>query len=635
RVDSGESQSDAFSFEVLPRPPAPDLKGRVALFDPVGETAKMLTSRGVSFQSVDASASLSGFDVLMIGKRALTVDGAAPALDRVRDGLKVVVFEQTGAVLENRLGFRVEEYGLRQVWPRVAGSPLLSSLNSTNLRDWRGASTLLPPTMDYSLNPRFSGAPSVRWCGLEVTRLWRCGNWGNVASVLIQKPSRGDFLPIVDGGYALEFSPLLEYREGQGMVLFCQMDVTGRTESDPAAEILFENILRYVDTWHPSARRSALYAGEPAGLTWLKSCGIDAGEYMGGKLAPDQVVILGPHPPAELRSQASPLADWLKQGGHLLALGLDQAEADAYLPQHVSIQSAEHIAAWFPACNANSPFAGVAPADVHNRDPRALPLLTGGATTYGDGVLAQSGNVVLCQLLPWQFETDPDHFNQRRTFARSSVALSRILGNLGVSGNAPLLQRFARPVNAASGTSILTNGDFKLDTNHDGLADGWEFSGGPQGTVCTREAFNSGWSEVIKVPSLTPDAKPPEVMLAQHDLPIRKGQWYRLSLVTRAADFTARTINWTIQNTANWQPLMDYQNFAPTPDWHTNTFMLQAKDTAAKGTKFQIWFSGTGKVWLADVRLEQMPDPALGRWASGMYLLEPTEWDDPYRFFGW
>jgi beta-galactosidase len=57
----------------------------------------------------------------------------------------------------------------------------------------------------------------------EVPRLWRCGNRGNVASVLIEKPAVGDFLPIVDGGFSLQYSPLMEYREGKGMLLFCQM----------------------------------------------------------------------------------------------------------------------------------------------------------------------------------------------------------------------------------------------------------------------------------------------------------------------------------------------------------------------------------------------------------------------------
>jgi len=88
--------------------------------------------------------------------------------------------------------------------------------------------------------------------------VWRCGNRGNVASILIEKPARGDFLPIVDGGFSVQYSPLLEYREGQGMLLFCQLDVTGRTQADPAAENLTRNILDYVSTWKPSPRRTAV-----------------------------------------------------------------------------------------------------------------------------------------------------------------------------------------------------------------------------------------------------------------------------------------------------------------------------------------------------------------------------------------
>ena len=117
----------------------------------------------------------------------------------------------------------------------------------------------------------------MTWYGLEITRLWRCGNRGNVASVLIEKPPRGDFLPIVDGGYALQYSPLLEYHEGKGMVLFCQMDVTARTESEPAAETLVGNILRYVQTWRPSPRRTGgMRRRSLAALAWLTACGIEA-----------------------------------------------------------------------------------------------------------------------------------------------------------------------------------------------------------------------------------------------------------------------------------------------------------------------------------------------------------------------
>ena len=68
--------------------------------------------------------------------------------------------------------------------------------------------TILPPRLKYELNPKFNGAPTVQWCGLPVTRLWRCGNRGNVASVLIEKPARGDFLPCDGRGLVALEEPL-------------------------------------------------------------------------------------------------------------------------------------------------------------------------------------------------------------------------------------------------------------------------------------------------------------------------------------------------------------------------------------------------------------------------------------------
>jgi hypothetical protein len=805
KFSTGESQEDSFRLQVIPRSVSPRPASKFALFDPSGQTTKLLAGLGVSCQPVGATDNLSGFDVLLIGKGAVTVDGPAPALTRVRDGLKVVVFEQTAEVLEKRLGFRVEEYGLRQVWPRVPDSPLLAGLKTENLHDWRGSSTLLPPTMAYKLNPRYNGAPTVSWCGLEVPRLWRCGNWGNVASVLIEKPPRGDFLPILDGGYALQYSPLLEYHEGRGLVLFCQMDVTARTETEPAAETLAGNILRYVDAWRPAPRRTAVYAGEHAGQAWLAACGIEAAPFKGAPPTADQVLIVGPGGARDLAAQSSTIGPWVKAGGRVLALGLDQEAANSFLPTQVTIKPAEHIAAWFAPFSAQSLLAGVAPADVHNRDPRKLPLVAGGATAYGDGVLAATGNVVFCQLPPfqvskamgalssiqvtggdtaghkksalvslgslvsaqfgqklrggeigktytfaarvkaidapavvrleveragrpwdraargqditvspgdwtelhltfpvdkaypegwqaylngsgeaasfqvdrirlsegayipstdpasaatklpdrnnmftnvnfeaglasWYFNHGPEQFNLRRTFGRTSFAVSRLLGNLGVASSTPLLERFAEPVGASKGPSLVKNGDFNTDTSGDGLADEWEFGSNPKGAACTREALAGpagGWAQLIAVPPVAAGAKPPEIMIAQHDLPIRGAQWYRLSLRTRAEGLTTKDISWAVQNTANWQSLFDYQNITPKEEWQTNSFVLQAKDTAVKGTKFQIWFNGTGKLWLSDVRLEPIQDPTAGRWLDGLYLTRPTEWDDPYRFFGW
>jgi beta-galactosidase len=453
RFSNGETQTDALPIDVLPLPTEVRTGARIALFDPKGETGSLLNKLGVQSQSVAADADLATYDVLILGKSALTVAGPAPDLQRVRDGLKVVAFEQTADVLEKRLGFRVAEYGLRQVFTRVPDHPLLAGIAAQDLHDWRGGATILPARLKYEMRPRYG--PTIQWCDIPVTHLWRCGNQGNVASVLIEKPARGDFLPILDGGFALQYSPLLEYREGKGMVLFCQMDVTGRTEPEPAADTLVRNLLRYVSAWKPDPRREAVYVGDPSGKSYLESAGVSLGSYEGGSLSPNQVLVVGPSGGRQLAPQ---IADWIRSGGNALALGLHEADTSAWLPFKVTMKKTEHIAACFASSGTDSRLAGVGPADVHNRDPRQLPLVSDGAQVIGDGVLAkaQNANVVFCQLAPWQF--DGTTSNLRRTRRHAAFLVSRLLANLGVSGSTPLLARFAQPVDTTKPEKRWSNG---------------------------------------------------------------------------------------------------------------------------------------------------------------------------------
>jgi hypothetical protein len=446
RFSGGETQADSGSIHVLP-PESRSMKtdARIALFDPKGETAALLKAMHISFEPLGGSADLSGFDILVVGKAALTVDGPAPSISRVREGLKVIVFEQTSAVLEKRLGIRALEYGLRQLFPRVSRHPVLEALAAEHLQDWRGEATILPSRLEYEMRPRHG--PTVRWCDIPVTRVWRCGNRGNVASVLIEKPARGAFLPVVDGGFGLQFGPLLEYREGKGMILFCQMDVTGRTETEPAAESLVRNIFRYASTWKPTVTRQIVYSGDQAGSNYLESVGITARSYDGGNLSREHVLVVGPGGGPQLAASAPSLAAWLKAGGNLLAIGLDAQEANSFLPFKVDTKKAEHIAACFDPFEASSLLAGIGPADVHNRDPRNFHLLTSGATIFGDGVLARAErfNVIFCQIVPWQFKSNGKP-NIKRTFRRAAFLVSRLLANMGVAAASPILDRFSTPV---------------------------------------------------------------------------------------------------------------------------------------------------------------------------------------------
>jgi len=162
------------------------------------------------------------------------------------------------------------------------------------------------------------------------------------------------------------------------------------------------------------------------------------------------VLVLGPGAAKTLASEATAIAAWLKGGGKLLAIGMSQDELTTMLPIRVATRSTEHISSFVEAFGVKSFAAGIGPADLHNRDPRQFPLITGGAETSGDGVLAQAegGNIVFCQMAPWQFSDKQP--NLKRTHRRASFLLSRLLANLGVAGSTPLLGRFHDPVRTST-----------------------------------------------------------------------------------------------------------------------------------------------------------------------------------------
>ncbi|MBN1675079.1 MAG: hypothetical protein JXR37_28820 [Kiritimatiellae bacterium] len=638
-LGDGDVQTDTFAVHVLPPAPAAKAPGRLALFDPKGETGSLLAALGVPYRTVAANANLADFDTLVLGKESLTPLGPAPDISRVRDGLKVIVFEQTPEALEKRLGFRVAEYGMRNAFKRVPDHPLLAGLEAEHLRDWRGAATLLPARFKHHRGPQ--GALMVWWCDIEVTRLWRCGSRGNVASVSIEKPARGDFMPVVDCGFSLQYSPLLEYREGKGMVLLCQMDVTGRTEADPAADRLARNILAYAAAWKPGPGRRALYAGDPAGKRHLEEAGVAVGAYAGGQLAPEQVLVAGPGCGAQLAPHAAAIGAFVKAGGHILALGLDEANANAFLPLKIGTKNDEHISTVFEPFGAESLLAGVGPADVHNREPKEFPLVTGGALAIGNGVLAraENANVVFCQLAPWNFPYKHPQ-NMKRTFRRASYLVNRLLANMGVAGSTSrFLARFGNPAadqDRAEGVEPaprLTAGEKKLvlpvEWQGKALAkaekspDGWRRAGLTDGdwrpirvSRCWEEQFTDlaefDGTFLYRLSFHAPaDMAGAEAMLTLGVVYDEDTTFLNGTEIGRTTEQTLKKKDWN-----NWwwkKPVRRYKVPKGLLQAGENVLAIQVNNRKGPG----------GLV------MGYRP------WLAGLYLDRPEEWDYPYRFSRW
>ena len=55
--------------------------------------------------------------------------------------------------------------------------------------------------------------------------------------------------------------------------------------------------------------------------------------------------------------------------------------------------------------------------------------------------------MVFCQMAPWDYGPNPQ-MNLRRTYRRAAFLVSRLLGDMGLGATTPILERFAKPVDA-------------------------------------------------------------------------------------------------------------------------------------------------------------------------------------------
>jgi hypothetical protein len=341
------------------------------------------------------------------------------------------------------------------------------------------------------------------------------------------------------------------------------------------------------------------------------------------------------------------VAEFVNDGGHVLTVGLEAPEANVVLPIRVDTEKKEHIASYFDAPGRESLFAGIGPADVHNRAPRVLPLVASGAKAIGDGIMAQvSGtNVVLSQLPPYAISraqgalpsfvvSDEEAVDGKRSalvaLGTASEAGMR-LGQKVKEGKVGKTYTFAasmKPLNesirvhleiegassprdrVAKGADVLLAADewtelhvtFKVEKT---FPQGWfaYLAGGRDGDQLRVDCFRITEGGYIPLRAQSQS---------------RRGVPAAREIVFANASFETGTQPWAFTCDEQFNLRRTYRRFS---------FAL-ARALANMGV-------AASTPLLDRFQLPLNPRKPEKRWLGAFYIDQPEEWDDPYRFFNW
>jgi len=400
--EGGVRQVDAFRVSTVGPAARPD--DPVDLYDEKGVTEKDFKRLGVRvrrFGHAWPTPESSCGRTVVVGReslsRAMFEEDVVPY---ARNGGRVLICEQRKDVLE-ALGFRVQEYGLRKCFARYR-EDAVGVLSDEHLRDWAGESTLLAPYRE-EIEGR-NDQPSATWAGFRNSRVWRCRNRGAVATVLPEKPTCGDWCALVDGGFDLQYAPVLDWHVGSGCIRFCQLDVSGRTESDPAADDMLVSLLRFGSK-----------AKAPNGGRLVRS-----GETL------DETLV-----------------EYVRTGGTLLCAGLNAGEVRRLWPD-ARVEDRKGVC-YGRIERLPEELNGLSNADWAWHGTLDFAAFTDTCETGNSAiriVRMGKGRLVFWQVPPWRIDDGARPY-LRTSRRRAEFAFSRVKANLGVVSDEPPGIRYA------------------------------------------------------------------------------------------------------------------------------------------------------------------------------------------------
>lgn len=194
-----------------------------------------------------------------------------------------------------------------------------------------------------------------------------------------------------------------------------------------------------------------------------------------------------------------------------------------------------------------------------------------------------------------------------RSRQRSIRALTLVL-----AGGMAVVAASTADATSAAGGSLLPAGEFEADADGDGLANGWHFSG-DEG-VQVRFAIEPGQygpCQRIECTSFRRLSSSSHVLIWTPVLRLEAGHTYQLTFYVRGQGLTETPVNVSILDTEPvWTPIGLLRTVVPNAYWRRYSFRFEASKSASENTRLQVWFLGTGTLWLDEVSLLELePQP--------------------------
>jgi len=607
---NGKIIKDQFKLDLLNVKKKMDsFSQKIVLYDPKGKSTQLFKDAKIPFTKIDSLDEIEDNVILVIGREAFDKSQKSILnLNLLKDYSRILFLEQNYETLTKRLGFRATELGVRNVAVRSPHHPVVSGLTNNKFKNWRGASTMQKPYLDL---PNFETSnPTWSWCGFENKRVWRCGNRNAVASAIIEKPAKGNWRPILDCGFDMQYSPLMEFSNDKSTIIFCQMDISGRTKNEPVAISLLQNMLTYLAKTKATKFRQVFYDGDNRGKELLEKLGVKFQNMSHAKKLPENsLLVLGPS------SKSKNIQPIVKTGTNVLALGLNSKELNSILPGKIQSKEKETISFVDNTLTQVPALSGISNAEIHWRTFPKITALE--PTKDGDNPALRTikygkGSVVLSQAMPWHFDYIAKPY-LRTTYRRNVFLTARLLANAGAELKSPLSKFLSKPA-TLSKQNISTGWKVKSEKKLSNALKN-----------CPKPGFDDSSWDVVSLP---------------HSYPELGYTWYRLKFKVAKGFSNDVTISLgrcddesMVWLNGKFLGEITKKN-SPTNYWaRTRDYKLPKELVNSDSTNVivvrvnNIYLSGgmTGKPMLT----------TKGPWLKSYYLQTPVADDDPYRYYRW